>query len=200
MAANQLFYKVLNPKTIIVVPDNAQKHAQYDDLVVRVFYISHADVAELAQVLNTIMRIPTMPVQPTLLPNKTANTITVRATAPIVDVIERIIRANDKPRAEVVVDVQILEVNKNRTKNLGLNLNNYALGLTFSPEVAPPNTSGHVPSRESAAVQPEYDFAGNQHRRLLPEHSDGGGQLPCLRLADQDCGQAAAPGRRRVRS
>ena len=145
MAANQLFYKVLNPKTIIVVPDNAQKHAQYDDLVVRVFYISHADVAELAQVLNTIMRIPTMPVQPTLLPNKTANTITVRATAPIVDVIERIIRANDKPRAEVIVDVQILEVNKNRTKNLGLNLNNYALGLTLSPEVAPPNTSATFP-------------------------------------------------------
>ena len=44
MAANQLFYKVLNPKTIIVVPDNAQKHAQYDELVVRMFYISHADV------------------------------------------------------------------------------------------------------------------------------------------------------------
>ena len=65
------------------------------------------------------MRIPTMPVQPTLLPNKTANTITVRATAPIVDVIERIIRANDKPRAEVVVDVQILEVNRNRAKISG---------------------------------------------------------------------------------
>ena len=145
MAANQLFYKVLNPKTIIVVPDVAQKHAQYDDLVVRVFYISHADVSELAQVLNTIMRIPTMPVQPTLLPNKTANTITVRATAPIVDVIERIIRANDKPRAEVVIDVQILEVNKARTKNLGLNLSNYSLGLTLSPEVAPPNTSGTTP-------------------------------------------------------
>jgi general secretion pathway protein D len=145
MAANQLFYKVLNPKTIIVVPDVAQKHAQYDDLVVRVFYISHADVSELAQVLNTIMRIPTMPVQPTLLPNKTANTITVRATAPIVEVIERIIRANDKPRAEVVIDVQILEVNKSRTKTLGLNLNSYALGLTLSPEVAPPNTSATIP-------------------------------------------------------
>jgi general secretion pathway protein D len=145
MTANQLFYKVLNPKTIIVVPDVAQKHAQYDDLVVRVFYISHADVAELAQVLNTIMRIPTMPVQPTLLPNKTANTITVRATAPIVDVIERIIRANDKPRAEVVIDVQILEVNKSRTKDLGLNLSNYSLGLTLSPEVAPPNTSATTP-------------------------------------------------------
>jgi Flp pilus assembly secretin CpaC len=143
-AANQLFYKVLNPRTIIIVPDNAQKHAQYDELVVRVFYISHADVSELAQVINTIMRIPTMPVQPTLLPNKTANTITVRATGPIVDVIERIIRANDKPRAEVVIDVQILEVNRKRTKDLGLNLSNYALGLTFSPEFAPPNTSANL--------------------------------------------------------
>jgi type II secretory pathway component GspD/PulD (secretin) len=144
--ANQLFYKVLNPKTIIIVPDNAQKHAQYDELVVRVFYISHADVAELSQTINTIMRIPTMPVQPTLLPNKTANTITVRATAPIVDVIEKIIRANDKPRAEVVIDVQILEVNRKRTKDLGLNLSNYALGLTFSPEFAPPNTSANLGS------------------------------------------------------
>jgi Flp pilus assembly secretin CpaC len=143
--ANQLFYKVVNPKTIIVIPDTAQKHAQYDELVVRVFYISHADVSELTQIINTIMRIPTMAVQPTMLPSKTANTITVRATAPVVDVIERIIRANDKPRAEIIVDVQILEVNRKRTKDLGLNLSNYALGLTFSPEFAPPNSPGVIP-------------------------------------------------------
>jgi general secretion pathway protein D len=154
--ANQLFYKVLNPKTIIIVPDNAQKHAQYDDLVVRVFYISHADVAEISQIINTIMRIPTMPVQPTVLQNKTANTLTVRATAPVMDVIERIIKANDKPRAEVIVDVQILEVNRKRTKDLGLNLSNYALGLTFSPEVAPPNTGGNLGS--APAVPPPFNL------------------------------------------
>ena len=50
------------------------------------------------------------------MPNKTANTITVRATTPVVDIIERIIRANDKPRAEVVIDVQILEVNRQRVE------------------------------------------------------------------------------------
>ena len=144
-AANQLFYKVVNPKTIIIVPDTAQKHAQYDELVVRVFYVSHADVSELTQIINTIMRIPTMAVQPTMLPSKTANTITVRATAPVVDVIERIIRANDKPRAEIIVDIQILEVNRKRTKDLGLNLSNYSLGLTFSPEFAPPNSGATFP-------------------------------------------------------
>ena len=141
MSANQLFYKVVNPKTIIVVNDRADKRQQYDDMVVRVFYISHADAQELSQMVTTIMRVPQMPVAPVIMPNKTANTITVRATTQVADIIERIIRSNDKPRAEVVIDVQILEVNRQRVKQYGLNLNAYALGFIFSPEVAPPNTS-----------------------------------------------------------
>ena len=79
MSANQLFYKVVNPKTIIVVNDRADKRQQYDDMVVRVFYISHADAQELSQMVTTIMRVPQMPVAPVIMPNKTANTITVRA-------------------------------------------------------------------------------------------------------------------------
>ena len=145
MMSNQLFYKVLNPKTIMVIPDNAQNHAKYDDMVVRVFYISHGDIAEIAQIVNSMMRIATMPVQPTVLPGKTANTITVRGTVQTVEIVEKLIRALDKPRAEVVIDVQILEVNRQRIKRLGLNLSEYALGGTFSPEVAPPNTSGTFP-------------------------------------------------------
>jgi type II secretory pathway component GspD/PulD (secretin) len=135
------FYKVLNPTTIVVALDNAQGHQKYDDLVVRVFYLSHADAQEVSQIINTIMRIPQMTVQPALFPNKTANTITVRATAPVVDIIERLIRANDRPRAEVIVDVQILEVSRTRLKQYGIDLNAYAVNLIFSPEVAPPNTS-----------------------------------------------------------
>jgi type II secretory pathway component GspD/PulD (secretin) len=141
LSTNGHFYKVLNPTTIVVALDNAQGHQKYDDLVVRVFYLSHADAQEVSQIINTIMRIPQMTVQPALFPNKTANTITVRATAPVVDIIERLIRANDRPRAEVVVDVQILEVSRTRLKQYGIDLNAYAVNLIFSPEVAPPNTS-----------------------------------------------------------
>ena len=129
----------------MVIPDTAPNHAKYDEIVVRVFYISHADVAEIAQIINQMVRVSTMAVPPQVLGNKTANTLTVRATAPVVEVIEKIIRSNDRPRAEVVVDVQILEVNRARAKRLGLNLSEYALGLTFSPEAAPPNTSGTFP-------------------------------------------------------
>jgi general secretion pathway protein D len=144
LSINSLFYKVLNPSTIVVAPDTPANHQKYDDLVLQVFYLSHADTQEVAQALNTLLRIQAQFV-PAISPNKTANTIAVRAPASIVQVAEKLIRALDKPRAEVVVEVQILEVNRGRAKQFGINLSDYSLGLTFSPEVSPPNTSGSVP-------------------------------------------------------
>ncbi len=141
MSANQMFYKVVNPKTIMVINDSPQKRQQYEEMVVKTFYVSHADATELAALVQTLMRLPAMPVPPFVIVNKTANTIVARGTAQVVDIIERVIRSNDKPRAEVVIDVQILEVNRQRAKQYGLNLNAYAVGLMMSPEVAPPNTS-----------------------------------------------------------
>jgi type II secretory pathway component GspD/PulD (secretin) len=141
LTANQYYYKITNPKTILIIPDQPAKHQQYDDLVLKVFYINHADATELASLVQSIMRVPQMPVQPMVMPNKAANTITVRATAPVMDVFERLIRANDRPRAEIVLDVQILEVNNARLKRYGINLSAYALNLIFSPELAPPNTA-----------------------------------------------------------
>ena len=144
LALTNHFYKVLNPTTIVVAQDTAQARQRYEDLVVQTFYLSHADVQEVTQIINTVMRIPNMTVVPAMFPNKTANSITVRATAAVVQVIEQIIRANDKPRAEVVVDVQILEVNRTRIKQYGINLSDYAINLIFSPELAPPNTTGPI--------------------------------------------------------
>ena len=141
LSANQYYYKVTSPKTIIIIPDQPAKHQQYDDLVMRVFYLSHADATELAAQINTVIRIPQMPVQPVLIANKTANTITIRATAPVMDIIDRLIRASDRPRAEVMLDVQILEVSNTRLKRFGIDLSAYAMNLIFSPELAPPNTT-----------------------------------------------------------
>ncbi|MCA1583736.1 MAG: hypothetical protein LC791_02830 [Acidobacteria bacterium] len=137
MISNQLFYKVLNERTILVAQDNTQKRQQYEEQVIRTFFLSHADATEMAQLLIGIVRVAGQAVQPQIFPNKTANTITVRAAAPVVQVVERILSANDKARAEVVIDVQILEVARERAKAFGLNLTEYALGGIFSPEQAP---------------------------------------------------------------
>ena len=139
LSTNQSFYKVLNARAIIVVPETPQKRAQYEEQVIRTFYVSNADVQELAQLLSQIVRAPQMAVQPAVIPNTVANTITVRATTAVAAIIEQVIAANDKPLAEVIIDVEILEVNREKAKRVGLNLTDYALGGLFSPEVAPPN-------------------------------------------------------------
>ncbi len=140
LAANQLFYKVINERTIMVIPDNAQKRALYEEQVIRTFFISHADATEIAQILNGVIRIPALAVAPQIVANKTNNTITVRASANIVQIIQRVVEQNDNPKAEVVVDVQILEVNRGRAKQFGIDLSQYAITAVFSPERDPRGT------------------------------------------------------------
>jgi general secretion pathway protein D len=137
LLANGLFFKVLNPRTIVVAQDSLQNRTKYEDQVIRTFYINHADASELSQLLNQIARLGGQQVQPQIAATKTSNTITVRGTTTMVEIIERMIEANDNPRAEVVVDVQILEVNRRRAKQFGLDLGSYAIGASFSPEVDP---------------------------------------------------------------
>ena len=137
MTMNQLSYKVLSERSIFVFQDTPPKHAQYDEQVVRTFYLSHADATEMSQILSTIIRLPGIAVQPAIAPNRTTNTLTVRGTSSVVQILEKIIEQNDKPRAEIVVDVEILEVDRSRAQQYGLNLTQYALGGIFSPEVTP---------------------------------------------------------------
>ena len=146
MTMNQLSYKVLGERSVFVFQDTPPKHAQYDEQVIRTFYLSNADSTEIMQILSTIIRLPGIAVQPAIAGNKTANTITVRGTTSVVGILEKIIEQNDKPRAEIVIDVEILEVDRSRSKSYGLNLSEYALGGIFSPETSPSGTTTATPA------------------------------------------------------
>ncbi len=137
LSANGAFHKVVDPTTIVVAPDTSEKRAEYEEQVIRTFYVSHGNVEELVELLRVIVGLPDMPVAPEFVANVPANAITVRATAPLVAIIERVLAANDKPRAEVVIDVEILEVNRERAKRYGLDLSRYAISTAFSPGGAP---------------------------------------------------------------
>ena len=110
--------------------------------MIRTFYLSHADAQEMVQLLNVIGRVQGSPIVPAFVANKNQNSVTVRATAPLVAIMERIIESNDRPRAEVIVDVQILEVNRSRAKQFGLDLSNYSVTGIFSPEKRPTTGEG----------------------------------------------------------
>jgi len=142
LGANNLFYKVTDPKTILISTDTQQNRARLEDQVVQVFYLSHADAGETVTALQTVLnQLNQLGTRPVPVANKSSNSIMVRTSVAVMEVIERLIRSMDKPRAEVVIDVEILEVDRTRAQTYGLNLSNYQLGYTFSPESAPPNTS-----------------------------------------------------------
>jgi tetratricopeptide (TPR) repeat protein len=146
MSANQLFYKVLTPNTILVINDNAQNRLNYEDQLIKVLRLSNADASEVMALINATVRMPgPQQNQFQLQANKTQNTLTMRAPANLAAVIERVVSIMDKPRAEVIVDVEILEVNRRRVQQYGLDLGDYAIGVVFSPEASPITGTGLAP-------------------------------------------------------
>ena len=141
LSANGAFYTVVTPTTIVVAPDTPETRAAYAPQVIRTFYVSHADVDDLAALLDAVVQTPEMGARLQLASHAAAQSLTVRATASLMAIVERVIAANDKPRAEVVIDVEILEVNRERARRYGLDLSQYAVTTTFSPERPPDGTA-----------------------------------------------------------
>src|SRR4029079_4834640 len=126
--ANRLFYKVLDRNTLIIVPESQAKRRVYDDVLLRVFYIQNADVKEIEAVLKTALGP-----QAKVASNPTLAAINIVGTLDELAVAERIIESNDKARGEVMVEVEIMEVNRNRAKQYGIRLSNYETDVTFAP-------------------------------------------------------------------
>jgi general secretion pathway protein D len=140
----RLFYRTLDPRTILVAKDDVQARQQYEEQEIQTFYLSHSKAIEVGNILTAMLAGATATPsgsRPTFVSHESNNTLTVRATPAVMRVVERIVRTNDRPRAEVVIEVSILEVDRARAKQHGLDLSQYAIGLTLSPELAPPNTS-----------------------------------------------------------
>jgi general secretion pathway protein D len=113
MQAANHFYKVLDEKTIIVVPDNPQARRDYEDLVIRTFYLSNGDAEQVTNVVRTMIEARNV------FPLKALNAITIRDTADKVRIAEKIIEANDKAKAEVVVTVELVQLDLNRVRDIG---------------------------------------------------------------------------------
>lgn len=145
LQANNLTYKVSSPTSIFVYQNSPAKRQQFEDRYLQTFYLSHADPAELTTQLTQILGQMQLAVRPQVTPNKTSNALTVIATAPVMEIVENIITSNDKPQPEVLIEAQILEVNRNFMRQLGTELSEWGIGFTFAPEVAPPLTGGTFP-------------------------------------------------------
>ena len=107
------FYKVIDEKTILIAQDTQQNRKEYEDLVIRTFFLSNGDVKDVSQMVRSILDLRRLAVIPQL------NAIVIRDTADKVAVAERLIDVNDKAKSEVVVDVELLQINTEQAIDLG---------------------------------------------------------------------------------
>lgn len=127
-----LFFQKVGPRTIIVA--NSNRRQNYQQLVLRTFYLANADPTEVAKVVQSAIPVQPGRTQPIPLIDKATNSLTVRDTTENIAIIGRLIRSLDKDRAEVVMDVNIYEVSKQDLLKLGNQIGNEtqlsALGVT----------------------------------------------------------------------
>ena len=111
---NQLDKRVLNGNTLFIYPATAVKQKEYQELKVRVFQLSNVDAKYLQTVLKTILKIKDLVI------DEKNNTIVIRDTPEAIAVAEKLVAAHDVPDAEVMLEVEVLEVSRDRVTNLGI--------------------------------------------------------------------------------
>jgi general secretion pathway protein D len=110
------FYRVSAAKTITVIPDTPAKRREYEEEIIRTFFLSNADVKETLDLLRLVVdnrRISAV---------TGVNAIAIKDTPEKISSAAKLISAIDKARAEVVIDVELLEVDRTRLREYGLQI------------------------------------------------------------------------------
>jgi len=110
------FYRVTSQRTITVIPDTPAKRREYEEEVVRTFFLSNADLKETMDMLRVVVDIRRVAT------SAATNAITIKDTPERIAAASRIIAAIDKARPEVVIDVELLEVNRTKLRDMGLQI------------------------------------------------------------------------------
>jgi general secretion pathway protein D len=137
-SAGHSFHRVTDARILTVVPDTQAKRREYEQQVVKTLFLSNADVKETIDLLRVVLgarRIAPLP---------GANALTINDTPDKIAAAERIVEIVDKRRAEVVVEVEILQVNRNRLKEYGIYLTSGldAQGIEGIASAVIPNPEG----------------------------------------------------------
>jgi general secretion pathway protein D len=115
LKTQNLFMRHVAPDTILIVPKNKQKMDQYQDLLIRTFYISNGKAKDLVNLLRTMLESKRVYV------NEDVNAIVIRDSPDKVKLAERIIYANDRKPGEVMFEIEVLEVDKTKSDKFGVN-------------------------------------------------------------------------------
>ena len=135
---SKTFWKAVTNNIIFVAPEQAQKRKDYEDEIVRTFYLSNTvQPQELTEIVAGLRQIADLK---HLQQISSQNAIVIRDTPDKMAVVEKILRDVDRARPEVLVQVSVLEARRDRARDLGIQPGSSVV-LSFAPPCTGSNSS-----------------------------------------------------------
>ncbi|PYV48466.1 MAG: type II and III secretion system protein [Acidobacteria bacterium] len=115
---SKTFWRPVTPNTIFVAADNPAKRKELEQSIIKTFYLSNlSQPTELQDVVNALRQILEIArIQP--LPSEGA--IVVRGNPDQIALAGKLVDDLDRSKPEVVVDVAVMQINKNKSRTLGI--------------------------------------------------------------------------------
>jgi general secretion pathway protein D len=140
LSSNGLQKKALSENSALIYPSTQQKQKDYQDLIIRSFYLSNTPAKQVATLLKTMLRTKDIFVDDRL------NMLVMRDTPEAVRIAEKLVASNDLEDPEVMLEVEVLEVARNKLQSLGIDYPNQISVLNPSGQ----SSSGITSSAASA--------------------------------------------------
>jgi general secretion pathway protein D len=151
LTSHQLGKKVLNQNTLLIYP--LSRAAQYEELFVRSFYLNHMDAKRALNLMKTVLRASDLYIDEKL------NTLVIRDTMDRIKVAEKLIASQDLNEPEVMLEVEVMEINRRNLENLGIQYpSQIGVGVQGN---ALGNTNGTQPQAGKLTLTELRNFNGN---------------------------------------
>lgn len=159
LSSNGLQKKDLSENTAVVFPSTQAKLKDYQDLMIRSFYLTNTSAKQVSALLKSMLKTKDIFVDDRL------NMIVMRDTPEVIRIAEKLVAANDLADPEVMLEIEVLEVSRNRLQELGINypsqlsvLNPVALTPTASASLTLEALKGINSSRIGVSPNPAINF------------------------------------------
>ena len=146
---SKAFWHPVTSNIIFVAPDQPQKRKDYDEEVVKTFYLHNTVLPqELTEIVTSIRQLLDLRRVQQI---NAQNAIVIRDTPDRVMLAQKIIEDIDKAKPEVVIQVAIMQARTDRLKNIGIQPGT-SVGATFTPSTSTTSTSTTTATASTTGV------------------------------------------------
>lgn len=181
LTTNQLEKKVLNDTSVLIYQNTPAKLKEYQELLVKAFYLSNVDAKTAANLLKSVLKLKDVYI------DEKYHMLVLRENAETIALAEKLIALQDLEEPEVMLEVEVLEVNRNRLLNLGVQLTNQ---FTVSPLGSGSSGGGQtMPLTEMLKLNKDKLGITMPSATINVQKTDGDANLlanPRLRVRDRD--------------